>query len=56
MCFVEILEPSVEDVGIVFVWLDGFFVEFFLGGGGGDETVFCDVVAETVGCLGVLAR
>lgn len=53
---VEVLEPSGEDVGGVGVGLDGFLVEFLLGGAVGDEAVFGDVVAEAEGGLAVLAR
>lgn len=53
---VEVLEPSGEDVRGVGVGLDGFLVEFLLGGAVGDEAVFGDVVAEAEGGLAVLAR
>ncbi len=49
--FVEILQPFAEDVGIVFLGLDGLFVEFLLRFGRRYEAVFGDVVAESVGGL-----
>ena len=52
---VEVLEPSGEDIGGVGVGLDGFLVEFLLGGAVGDEAVFGDVVAEAEGGLAVVA-
>ena len=55
MLAVEVLQPFGEDVRVVFVGFDGFFVEFFLRGAAGDEAVFGDVVAKAVGGLAVLA-
>ena len=49
----EVLQPVVQDVGAVF-GADGFFEEFALRFGGGDEAVFHYVVAVAVRGLRVL--
>ncbi len=51
----EALEPLMQDVRRISVWLHRLFVELSLGIGGWDQTVLGYIVAETVGGLRVLA-